>query len=207
MAKRRVKRPRTAAQTAASKRNIKLAQAARARGYLWRNHGKASTRANRGEGKKGLKANFVPFVRTNRRGTTVGYNVGTYIPGTNKRFVRSSTYRVENATKKPNAIDRALARATDIVAPRGTRRGAARKYVKNNVIFSNPAFRAALGPNAQIRLGTSRGAGPTIIVRRGRHKISQQASRKAIKRYDTNARKINAKRASKPRPQRRKAGR
>jgi hypothetical protein len=205
MAKRKVKRPRTAAQTAASRRNIKLAQAARGRAYLWRNRGKASTRANRGEGKKGLKANFVPFLRTNKRGTTVGYNVGTYIPGTNKRFVRSSTYRIENSTRKPNSIDRALARATDIVAPRGTRRGAARNYLRKNVIVTNPAFRAALGPNAEVRLGTSRGAGPTVIVRRGRHKISQQASRKAIKRYDTNARKLNARRATKPRPQRRNA--
>lgn len=196
---------RTAAQRAASRRNIKIAQEARRRMRANRNRGKAPSRRNRGEGFLGLRRNFVPYIRINKRSQTIGYNTGTYIKGTNKRVVTGRYIRLENATKK-NGIDRSLAALGNSIAPRGTRRGTFRNYVKNNVTVTNPALRAGMG-GAEVRVSTSRGAGPTVVLRRGRHKVSRQASRKAIKRYDTHARKLNAKRQPKPRPQRRKANR
>lgn len=201
----KVKRVRTAAQRAASRANIKKAQAARRLAYQNRNRGKAPSATNRGKGFKGLKKNTVPYVRVNKRSQTIGAAAGTIIPGTHKRIVFWGGARLENTTKK-GAVDKALNAAATAAAPHGTKRGQVRAYLKKNVTMTNPAIRGALG-GAEVRLGTSRGAGPTIIVRRGKHKVSQQASSRAIKRYDTHARKLNAKRQPKQRPQRRKAKR
>lgn len=197
----------TARQIAAARRNIKKAQEAnRRRGRLLRmtkNRGKAPSRKNRGEGLKGIKKNVVPYVRANKRSQTAGFNTGTIIPFTRKRIVFGGYARLENTTKN-NAFDKMLSKAADQIAPNGTRAGKIRNYFNKNVTIANPAIRAAVG-GAEVRLGTSRGAGPTIILRRGRHKTSRQASYKAIKRYDTHIRKIHAARAKKkrPRPQRR----
>ncbi len=196
-----VKRQASPAQLAALAKARRVAARNRAMRAANKNKGKAPSRKNRGQGRKGFKANFIPYARVNKRSQTIGYNAGTYIPGTNKRIVTGQYVRLENATKN-NAIDRAFAHATKAVLPHGTRRRRVRDYLKKNVFITNPAVRAAIG-GAEVRLGTSRGAGPTIILRRGRHKTSETASRKAIKRYDTHARKLHAKKESKPRPQRR----
>jgi hypothetical protein len=174
---------------------------AKKRARLGRNRGRAPKRANRGEGFAGLKKNLVPYVRVNKRSQTGGFNVGTIIPGTNKRIVLGGYSRFENTNKK-NFIDTALGNIGAKVAPRNSRARGLFDYFKKNVTVTNPAVRAKVG-GAEVRLSTSRGAGPTIVLRRGRHKVSQQGSRKAIKRYDTNARKLNARRVSKPRQQRR----
>lgn len=167
-----------------------------------KNKGKAPDPVNRGIGTAGLKKNFTPYVRVNQRSQTVGYNVGTYVPGTNRRVVTGQYVRFERATKKGSAFNAMLGRAASGIAPKNTRRGAVRSYLKKNVTVATPAVRAAIG-GAEVRVGTSRGAGPTVILRRGKHKVSQQASFKSIKRYDTHARKLNAKRQGTPRPQRR----
>lgn len=166
-----------------------------------KNRGKAPDAVNRGIGVTGLKKNFVPYARVNKRSQTIGYNAGTILPGRKKRIVTGTYFRIENTNKK-GAIDNALKGFGKIAAPKKTRRRSVVNYFKKNVTVATPAVRAAVG-GAEVRLGTSRGAGPTVIVRRGKHKVSQQASFKAMKRYDTHARKLNAKRQSAPRPQRR----
>lgn len=176
---------------------------AKRRAHMARNKGHAPKPANRGIGVKGLKQNFIPYVRANKRSQTGGFNVGTIIPGTNKRIVVGGYTRIEN-TRKSNFLDTALGSAGSKAAPRGSRQRKAIDFFKKNVTVTNPAVRANLG-KAEVRLGTSRGAGATVIVRRGKHKNSQIASMRAIKRYDTHARKLHARKTSKPRPQRRKA--
>lgn len=188
---------------------LRKAQAAsvrsRKRARLARNRGRAPKRANRGEGFSGLKKNLVPYVRANKRSQTAGFNVGTIIPGTNKRIVFGGYSRFENTNKK-NFIDTAIGNVGKKVAPKGSKARSVLDYFKKNVTVTNPALRTTFG-KAEARISTSRGAGPTLVIRRGRHKISQEASRKAIKRYDTYARKLHARKKSKPRPQRRKASR
>lgn len=186
----------------AKARAVRIRNLKRAR--LSRNRGRAPRRANRGEGFSGLGKNTVPYVRVNKRSQTAGFNAGTIIPGTNKRIVIGGYTRLENTNKK-NFIDTALGNIGKKIAPKGSRSRLIVDYFKKNVSVTNPALRARLG-GAEARLSTSRGAGPTIVIRKGRHKVSEQGSRKAIKRYDTQARKLNARRKkSKPRPQRRKA--
>lgn len=198
----------TAKQIAAAKRNIKKAHEANRRRAkivsLSKNHGKAPSRTNRGLGVKGLKKNIIPYIRVNKQSQTTGVNTGTIIPFTKKRIVMGGYVRVENTTKK-NAFDKFVSQTADRLAPRGSKAGKVRNYWNKNVSISNPAVRAAIG-GAEVRLATSRGAGPTVVLRRGSHKTSRYASYKSIKRYDTQMRKIQAQRNAKKRarPQRRR---
>lgn len=201
----------TAKQIAAAKRNIKKAHEANKRRHhrvsLSKNHGKAPSRLNRGLGVSGLKKNVIPYIRVNKHSQTTGVNSGTIIPFTKKRIVMGGYVRVENTTKK-NAFDKFVSQTADKLAPRGSKAGKVRNYWNRNISISNPAVRAAIG-GAEVRLATSRGAGPTVVLRRGAHKTSRHASYKSIKRYDTQMRKIQAQRSAKKRarPQRRrKAG-
>lgn len=201
-AKGKVKRPwaGTPAQWAALRKAQSVSAMKRRAAAATRNRGKAPSKENRGIGRSGFKKNTTPYIRVNKRSQTVGVNAGSII-SPNKRLVMGGYVRVENVNKK-GAIDRSLKKAGTIIAPRGSTRRKVNDYLKKNVSVTNPALRAKMG-GAEVRLGTSRGAGPTVIVRRGKHKISEEASRKAIKRYDTHARKLNAKKQSQPRPQRR----
>lgn len=201
MAKRR--HVMTPARKAALRKAQMAAVRSRRQYRLSKNHGHAPKAKNRGIGLVGLKKNTIPYVRVNKRSQTTGFNAGTIIPGTGKRIVIGGYSRLEN-THRHNSLDMMLGNIGNSIAPRGTKTRKVMDYFKRNVTVTNPAVRARLG-GAEVRLGTSRGAGPTIIVRRGRHKISQNASIKSIKRYDTQARKINARRQGKPRPQRRRA--
>ena len=195
--------------TPAQRAALRKAQLASVKARRWRaanrNRGKAPSASNRGIGVSGLRKNFVPYFRINKRSGTVGAAAGTIVPGSGKRVVLFGGVRVENINKK-GKIDTRLKQAGMALAPKNTRRRSVSNYLKKNVTITNPAIRAAIG-GSEVRLGTSRGAGPTVIVRRGKHKVSRQASVRAIKRYDTNARKLNAKKQGKPRPQRRKANR
>lgn len=207
---RRVKTPAKAKRrhvmTPARQAALKKAQAASAASRHLRamnkNHGKAPSKKARGIGTAGLKKNTIPYIRVNKRSQTVGVNAGTII-SPNKRIAVGAYARLENINKK-GPLDQSLKHAGLAIAPKGSRRRKVNNYLKKNVTVSNPAVRAAIG-GAEVRLGTSRGAGPTVILRRGRHKVSRQGSYKAIKRYDTHARKLHAKKQGKPRPQRRKA--
>jgi hypothetical protein len=157
----------------------------------------SSNMAKRGVGVLGAKKNFVPYARVNQRSQTGGFNVGTGIPGTGKRVVVGGYLRVEN-TRRGGVLSRGVQRA----APRGTRRGAAHRYFKENVTVTNPALRVG-GFGGQARLTTSRGGGPTITVRRGAHKTPQKISRKGVNQYDLRTKKIQKKQLRKGRPQRR----
>jgi hypothetical protein len=156
----------------------------------------------RGSGLSGLKANTVPYVRANKRSQTVGVNAGSIIPGTKKRIVIGGYARIESTTRT-TATDRKVAALGSRVAPKGSKRAAIGKAVRSRVVVTNPAVRAAIG-GAQVRLGTSRGAGPTVIVRRGKHKSPQPKSAKGVAKYDNRMRTIAGKKTAKPRPQRRK---
>jgi hypothetical protein len=151
-----------------------------------RSRGVVPTSESRGTGSKGLRRNFVPYVRVNKRSQTVGYNAGTLIPGTGKRLVMGSYIRLESRSRK-TATDRAIAKVTHSLAPKGTKRGAARAYAAKNITVTNPALRANVG-GSQIRLGSSRGSGPTVILRRGSHRASQKSAFNGIKKFDSKMR-------------------
>ena len=186
----------------AALRKAQIAAAkSRKRYRMTRNKGRAPKAFNRGQGFMGLAKNTIPYVRVNKRSQTTGFNAGTIIPGTGKRVVIGGYSRLEN-THRHNALDTMLGNFASKIAPKNSRTRTVMNYFKKNVSVTNPALRARVG-GAEVRLGTSRGAGPTIIVRRGRHSVSQNGSMKAIKRFDTQARKLKARRASKPRRQRR----
>lgn len=157
----------------------------------------SSNPVTRGQGKSGLLKNTVPYLRANKRSQTGGFNAGTILPGTGKRIVFGGYVRVENVNRK-GAIDRALAKAGSKAMPYGTTRGKVRKYLKNNVTITNPAIRANVGKH-QARLSTSRGAGPTITLRRGKHKTPLAKSRAGVKRYDQRMRSIAGKKAGRKR--------
>lgn len=162
---------------------------------------------------KGVKLpiHFVPYVRVNKRSQTIGHNTGTkVIPRTGgRRIVTGGYFRVES-TKKKTAVDRFVDKSSAKIFPGGTRRGKAVAYARKNFSVSSPAVRGSVG-NAQVRLGTSRGAGPTIIVRRGKHKTAQPKSQSGVNKYNTQVGKVAGKRAAtgvkKARPQRRRAAR
>lgn len=191
----------TPARKAALRKAQLAAYRSKKRAKLARNRGRAPKAANRGIGLAGLKKNTIPYVRVNKRSQTTGFNAGTIIPGTHKRIVIGGYSRIEN-TNRANAFDAMMVGLTNKVTPKNSRRGKIFGFFKQNVKVSKPAVRASLG-GAEARLSTSRGAGTTLVIRRGRHKISQVASSRAINRYDTHARKLHARRRKKPRAQRR----
>lgn len=161
-----------------------------------------NTTKTRGSGLKGLKKNAIPYIRVNKRSQTAGVNAGTVIPGTSKRIVVGGYARLES-TSKHTKIDQISARAMKRVFPTGSRQARGMAFLKKNVSVTKPSVRAKLG-NAQVRLGTSRGAGPTVIVRRGNHKTGAGKSTAGMKAFDTQIRKSTAKKKKK-RPARRRA--
>lgn len=172
----------------------------------------------RGSGISGLRRNTVPYVRVNKRGSTVGINTGTKIPSSSLRVALGGYARVESAGGK-TAVDRFVDKAVDRVFPKGKKRGKAVAYLRKTTKFVHrgiPGIRGSYG-GVQARIGTSRRAGPTLIVRRGKQKskvpphnpMSSAASRKAIHQYDRRMNTIAGERARKKRyrPQRRRAAR
>lgn len=157
-----------------------------------------------------LPIHFVPYVRVNKRSQTIGHNTGTgVIPGTGGRRIVTGHYLRVESTKKKTAVDRFVDKSVAKVFPTGTRRGKTVAYARKNFQITNPAVRGSVG-NAQVRLGTSRGAGPTVIVRRGKHKTAQPKSQVGVSKYDASMSKIAGKRSTgvkKARPQRRRQAR
>lgn len=162
----------------------------------------STNKAARGIGRSGLVKNTVPYLRANKRSQTGGFNAGTIVPGTGKRIVFGGYVRLENVNRK-GAIDRAIQKAGLKAMPYGTKRGKVRKYLRENVQITNPAIRANVGKH-QARLSTSRGAGPTITLRRGKHKIPLAKSRAGVKKYDTRMRAIAGTPVSRPQRRRKK---
>lgn len=173
--------------------------------------GKAKTKSGaRGSGYKGLKANFTPYVRVNKRSQTVGYNAGTLIPGTHRRIVTGTYVRLES-TKNKTVVDRFIDKKVAKVFPTGTRRGKVAGAVGKVKIVA-PVVRVSR-KNTEFRLGTSRGAGSTLIVRRGKHKTDPVKSAKGVHQYNKRMSQIAGQKAKakakkyRPRSQRRRAAR
>lgn len=170
-----------------------------------------TARGARGSGVKGLKANFTPYARVNKRSQTAGFNAGTLIPGTHRRVVVGSYARLES-TRNKTAVDRAVVKGVKKAFPAGTKRGRAQAYVSKNISISAPLVRGSVKGH-QVRLGTSRGAGPTVIVRRGKHKTDPLKSAVGINKYNKRMKSIAEQKANakakkrKSRPQRRRAAR
>lgn len=156
----------------------------------------------RGSGVAGLKANATPYVRTNKRSTTAGVNTGTVIPGTKKRVAVGVYVRLES-TSKDTAVDKALKNKIQKIAPKGTKREKVAKALKGHIEVKSVGLRKSFG-HAEARIGTSRSSGPTLIVRKGKHKVSEAKSGEGIKRYNKalEGKKDSVKAA---RPQRRKS--
>jgi hypothetical protein len=159
---------------------------------------------------KAIPGHFVPYARVNKRSQTAGYNYGVKISGTGKRLVTGTYVRLENVSRT-TATDRVVGKVASKAFPKGTKRRAHVTAIKNNVSINNPAIRASVKGH-QVRLGTSRGAGPTIIVRRGKHKVAKPKSKKGVQAYDKRMRtvvkgKTVAGVKMTKRPQRRKAAR
>ncbi|AEL97927.1 head maturation protease [Mycobacterium phage Patience] len=155
----------------------------------------------RGVGVAGLKKNTVPYARINQKSGTIGVNSGTIIPFTGKRISFGGYVRVENRTKPISATQTKIANK---IARKGSKPGAVRSWFNDNVIVQSPAVRANVG-GAQVRLGTSRSAGSTVIVRKGSHKTVQKKSVAGVRKYDRRMRTIAGQQVKKKkkRPQRR----
>ena len=157
----------------------------------------------RGSGLSGLKRNAIPYARVNARSSTIGINAGTVIPGTGKRIVLGGYGKIES-TRKHTAIDKAVAgRKAKVLRP-GSPQHKVVSYLRKQGHLKNPALRANVA-GSQVRLGTSRHAGPTVIIRRGSHSTSKAKSRSGVQKYDKRMSTIAGHKAKKPRPQRRNA--
>ena len=168
---------------------------------------RAASRQDRGVGIGGLRKNFIPYARISRRSATIGANTGTFIPGTDKRIVFGNYARIENVRRTKG--ESALSKFAQRIAPKGTKRAAVAEHIRKNAKVSNPAIRYSTPgtgsrEGVQARLGTSRKAGPTLIVRRGSHKRTRGQSKAGIAQYDQRMRSISGKKVSKPRPTRRR---
>lgn len=161
----------------------------------------SSNPVKRGQGYTGLRKNFTPYVRLNKRSQTIGYNTGTVIPGTGKRIAFGNYVRLESTNKRNNPVDRAFDKVSSRFATSG-KPAAVKRYFRDNVEIKNPAVRANI-PGGQLRLGTSRGGGMTLIARRGKHKALERKARSGVRKYDTRMKTIAGLKARKPRPQRR----
>lgn len=168
---------------------------------------RAEFRTARGVGLTGLKRNTIPYARANKRSQTIGVNAGTIIPGSRKRVVFGGYVRLENT--HGNGIDTVSKKVANRAGvTKNSKVSKIYRKVKSQVGVTTPALRKNV-KNAQVRVGTSRRAGPTVIVRRGRHKSSMPSSQRAVNRYDNRMARIAGAKAKtkKPRQARRKATR
>lgn len=191
MAKPYVMTPARAA--ALRKAQLASARARKGRRLAGRRH-YSSNPAARGQGVAGLRRNVTPYARINKSSSTIGVNTGTVIPFTKKRIAFGGYFRVEN-TNKRTAVDRFISKGANAIAPRGSTLGNVRQWAGKNVHIDNPAIRANIG-GAQVRLGTSRRAGPTLIIRKGKHQARFTKSKSGIKRYNKRMRTITPKKKS-----------
>src|SRR5574337_497551 len=169
----------------------------------------ASFRRSSTPGFPGLKKNFKPYIRVNKRSTTIGYATGTRIAGKQARLVTGRYIRVEG-TGKLTTVDKAVNRVANRAFPKGSKRSTGLAAFRNHVHISTPAVRAQFGQSAtnprrkgvQFRLGTARPygksrTGPTLVITRGTHKTSWDKSFKGMQKYDNRMSQIAGKKAGK----------
>lgn len=183
----------------AALRKAQAASAYRRRGKGRRVYGQTK---NRPTGMAGLKRNTIPYARANKRSQTLGFNAGTIIPGTKKRIVFGAYARLESTVRK-TAVDRAVDKAAYKYLGKNTNRAKVGKYIRKNVKATAPQLRVKVG-GAETRLGTSRGAGPTVIIRKGKHPTPRNSTQTGLRRYD--AASAKRKKSTKARKQRRGSG-
>ena len=184
----------------AALRKAQLASARKRRGTSNARRRYSSNASARGVGVSGFKKNAIPYARINQKSGTVGVNTGSIIPFTNKRVAIGGYFRVENRGRPLSSVQGKVANK---LARKGTKPGAARKWFNDNVTVQSPAVRANLG-GAQVRLGSSRSAGATLIVRKGSHKTIQTKSRSGVRNYDRRMRSIAGTKVKRARKQRRR---
>jgi hypothetical protein len=190
----------------------------------------ASFRKSGVAGAAGLKRNFKPYVRVNKRSQTIGWNTGTRVTGRTSR-VSTGWYVRREQTAKYTGLDKLVnrgftSRAGRAVIPKGSKRAGAVAAIRTHVHVSTPAVRVQFGQRVnsegkvvkrgvQARLGTARPygksrTGPTLVITRGTHKTSALRSFKGMQKYDNRMSQIAGKKAGKakrPRRQRRRAAR
>jgi hypothetical protein len=161
--------------------------------------------AKRGQGFAGLKRNFVPYARVNKGSGTGGFNVGTVIPGTGKRIVFGGYSRIETMNRL-TTVDRMISKKANQLMPFGTKRGAVRTFWNKKVSINTPTVRVKMG-GGEARLGTSRRHGPTLIFRKGQHKVVAAKTFGGTRRYKRKMNTIqNAKARTKKKPRRQRRG-
>lgn len=161
----------------------------------------SSNPVKRGQGRSGLTKNFTPYIRVNKRSQTLGFNTGTVIPGTGRRVAFGNYIRLESTGKNKNPVDRTIGSISRRFGNSG-KPAAVKKYFRDNVEVRSPAIRANI-PGGQLRLGTSRGGGTTLIARRGTHKAMERKARSGVRKYETRMRTIAGGKVKSPRAQRR----
>lgn len=154
-------------------------------------------RRTRGQGWAGLRANTVPYARVNVRGQTAGINTGTLIPGTHRRVAGGAYLRLEDTRRKTAPTRFAEAKGHQWLMTRSpkTRKviRAVTPYLHNMRVSTtkqlrwgipNPGMHGKGVRGAEVRIGTSRRAGPTVIIRRGQTKTPAWKSAKGIQSYN-----------------------
>lgn len=182
----------------AALRKAQLASARKRKGRTTSRKRYSSNPVKRGVGTSGLRKNFTPYIRVNKRSQTAGFNTGTVVPFTGRRVAFGNYIRVERTNKSDNIVDRAIGRATRSGKPKSVR-----DWFGRNIEVKNPAIRTRI-PGGEARLGTSRGAGPTLIIRARHHQTPFKKSRSGVQRYDRRVRTIAGTKSKRARPQRRR---
>lgn len=195
--KRRVALSRAQAKSAMMKR-------LRARIRNSKTGGKKPSKGFKAGGVGHLRTNFTPYARVNQRSLTIGANTGAGIPFSNRRVSMGSFFRIENKDRsKP--LNEAISRTADRYVKPGSGAAKVRKFFGDNVRIDSPVVRGKFG-SVEARATTSRGGGPTLVVRRGKHKTPLHQTKAGVVEYDRRMRVLFDKRKRKqyrPRAERR----
>ncbi len=162
----------------------------------------------------GRKVAAVPYARASLRSQTVGLNAGTNLTrnyrvsiGGYARIERRSSSQVESAIRNTN--DKAINRITKKLSPSEKLEPLVEAGVRK---AQQRAFRKVLGGQHDLgkgvsaRVGTSRLGLPSVVLRKGTHKVGDKKRNAGIDRYNSRMQGIKQTRAAAktPRPQRRK---
>lgn len=162
----------------------------------------------------GKKIAAVPYARASLRSQTVGINAGTNLTrkyrvsvGGYARIERRQATLVESAIRNTN--DRAVKGLVNKISPSekldplveaGVRKA------QQRIIRKVTGGQHNIGRNASARVGTSRVGLPSVVIRKGSHKVSDKSRNAGIDKYKAQMTGIKQARAAAKvsRPQRRK---